>query len=75
MFSPTKHSFYGNCTEPKIDKNEAPEGYYAILKSVSQKPGESVNFCQLCDYRKTCQTPPCREDTRNDKQNVVFKKK
>jgi hypothetical protein len=36
------------------DRNEAPAGYYAVLKSVA-KPKDGGNICRACDWRKTCQ--------------------
>lgn len=43
--------------DPKaIDKNEAPEGYHAVLK-VEAKPKNGSNICKACDWRKTCQDP------------------
>lgn len=42
--------------EPRhlIDKNEAPEGFYAELKP-KWVDGVSVNICTRCDARKLCQ--------------------
>ena len=35
----------------KLDKNEAPFGYYAILKDNCHFP----NVCEECDARKLCE--------------------
>lgn len=40
--------------DPIPDPTEAPEGYYAVLKS--PRPGGD-NICRSCDWRPTCQDP------------------
>ena len=36
-----------------VNPNEAPQGYYAVLKPTSEAAGG--NICRHCDWRKTCQ--------------------
>ena len=67
-----------------IDTSEAPEGYYAVLKSqvATAKLG---NICRACDWRTNCDglvrcmpytliRPDGSELKRNDKCSVVFKR-
>lgn len=71
-----------------IDKNEAPEGYYAVEKD-SLGTFEIVgNYCRHCDFRPHCvagnskvrcmQEPAIRHDgsiwERKDGCSVVFKR-
>jgi hypothetical protein len=42
-----------------LDKNEAPDGYYAVLKDDAYKFGRTsdkanMNYCEFCDWRKQC---------------------
>lgn len=39
-----------------INPHEAPEGYYAELKSAA-KPADGGNICRACDWRSECQNP------------------
>lgn len=39
-----------------IDVNEAPEGYYAALKS--SVPDHVGNICRACDFRPRCPSGP-----------------
>jgi len=74
----------------KRDANEAPEGFYAVLKDNFKIP----NACDACDARKLCQDNTdewCLKNrcmsyeiiafkdgktySRNDKQSVLFKRK
>lgn len=43
-------------TAPVLNPNEAPAGYFAVLKSEvpTQRQG---NICKACDWRPTCQDP------------------
>jgi hypothetical protein len=41
---------------PLLDQTEAPEGYYAVLKS-GLKTEVIGNICRACDWRPTCQKP------------------
>lgn len=43
--------------DPRCEPNDAPEGYYAVLKADISPDGS--NICRCCDWRKTCQ----QEDT------------
>lgn len=43
-------------TEMKINPKEAPEGYYAVLKSEA-RPADGSNICNACDWRMECQNP------------------
>jgi hypothetical protein len=36
-----------------LDKNEAPDGYLAVLKS-SVKTDDLGNICRACDWREEC---------------------
>ncbi|USD35637.1 MULTISPECIES: hypothetical protein [Vibrio] len=41
-----------------IDANEAPTGFYAVLKSELTNPtGDYPNICTHCDWRKQCCDP------------------
>jgi len=43
-----------------LNPNEAPKGYYAVLKKDAAIPapgGGIVNYCRSCDWRKACQDP------------------
>ena len=55
----------------KLDKSEAPEGYFAWLK-YDVSGGE--NICRKCDYLETCKTIPgkCRADQRKDGCSVFY---
>jgi hypothetical protein len=48
---------------PHLDPNEAPEGYYAVLKS--SVPHDQGNLCRFCDWRPVCG----QEDTDLTKHN------
>jgi len=48
MISPVKESL-----TPRLDSGEAPEGYYAVLKS-DAKPSDGGNICRACDWRQEC---------------------
>ena len=37
----------------KIDPKEAPQGYFAVLKSAA-KPQDGSNICRACDWRPEC---------------------
>lgn len=41
-------------------ENEAPAGYKAVLKSEYSK--YHMNFCEFCDWRKSCQDPNVPKD-------------
>lgn len=64
-----------------IDKNEAPPGYFAVLKSDVATPSLG-NICRACDWRPNCdgkvyRCMPYKLDNglkRNDGCSVVFKK-
>lgn len=64
----------------QLDQNEAPAGYYAVLKS---EVDNSENICRSCDWRKDCEgtTYRCMPNElenglkRNDGCSVVFKKR
>lgn len=43
-------------SESILDVNEAPEGYYAELKSPDGRR-DTKNICRRCDWRPTCQHP------------------
>lgn len=64
-----------------VDVNEAPSGYYPILKAIAA-PKDGSNICRACDWRKTCQDPAtdfdepghrCMSYSRRDGFGVVFK--
>ena len=38
-----------------LNPNEAPEGFYAVLKS--SLPQDQGNLCRQCDWRDQCCTP------------------
>lgn len=38
---------------PQVDKNEAPDGFYAVRKPESVH-GITPNICTFCDWRKQC---------------------
>lgn len=69
-----------------INKNEAPPGYYAVLKSDVISPSLG-NICRACDWRPDCsgekyrcmpyeiETPDGRTLRRGDGCSVVFKRK
>lgn len=38
-----------------LDHKEAPDGYYAVLKSEA-KPQDGGNICRACDWRQLCQS-------------------
>ncbi len=41
-----------------LDPNEAPTGFYAVLKSDFTNPtGDYPNICTHCDWRKQCCDP------------------
>lgn len=71
-----------------VDKNEAPEGFYAVDKNFATTP----NVCTSCDARQLCQENKdewCLKNrcmayeviangkaySRRDKQSVFFKMK
>jgi len=70
----------------KINRNEAPPGYYAVLKE-KEKPQDGSNICLACDYRMECTglkyrcmsyevvTPDGKTLRREDGCSVVFKRK
>jgi len=77
-------------TKHKLDPNEAPCGFHAVLKADFKIP----NACDACDARKLCQDNTddwCLKNrcmsyeiiafkdgktySRNDKQSVLFKRK
>lgn len=38
-----------------LDKNEAPDGYYAVLKADARTgDNTNMNYCEFCDWRKQC---------------------
>lgn len=47
-----------------LDPNEAPEGYYAVLKDKA-KPTDDGNICRACDWRKECQKKDTDFSTHN----------
>ena len=73
-------------TRQQINENEAPPGYYAVLKK-DAKPRDGGNICRACDWRKDCSgeeyrcmafeiiTPDNRTLRREDGCSVVFKRK
>lgn len=40
---------------PTLNPNEAPDGYYAVLKDAAKRPDGS-NICRVCDWRPACQS-------------------
>jgi hypothetical protein len=62
-----------------INLEEAPEGYYPILKN----DAATSNICRSCDARILCQQNqnewckknPCMSYSRNDGMPVIFKMK
>lgn len=47
-----------------INTNEAPRGFYAVLKS--KLPKNNGNLCRFCDWRAKCQDPGTDfEDSNN----------
>ncbi len=71
----------------RIDQDEAPAGYFAVLKSEA-KPLDGGNICRACDWRQECDglshrcmpyaVFSCRDGgelKRNDGCSVVFKRK
>lgn len=72
-------------TEGVLNPNDAPPGYYAVLKDVA-KPKDGSNICRACDWRPDCSgekyrcmqyevvTPDGRTLKRADGCSVVFKR-
>lgn len=72
-----------------LDKNDAPSGYIAVLKTDARPKGSDENFCRFCDWRPECQKgshaarcmpyPAVLQDgslwERKDGCSVVFKKR
>lgn len=65
----------------EVDKDEAPDGFYAVEKPEFEKVG---NICRQCDWMKQCQDWKkeyesgnhwCMADKRKDGMSVVFKRK
>ena len=57
-----------------LNSNEAPVGYYAVLKYSSEKIG---NICKECDWRKECQNPKTDFENSNHRcmsDGVISKK-
>ena len=52
-----------------LNPNEAPEGYIAVLKTDARNNGKSDNYCNYCDWRKTCQN----EDGKTDFDNPAHR--
>lgn len=44
------------CPPRTLNPNEAPAGFYAVLKSEVATPSLG-NICRACDWRPTCQQP------------------
>ena len=72
---------FSNRVGPVVDKNEAPPGYCAVLKSDVATPSLG-NICRACDWRKNCDGKVYRCMSyelenglkRKDGCSVVFKK-
>ncbi len=71
----------------RLDPNEAPSGYYAVLKA-DARPSDGGNICRACDWRPDCDGLLQRcmsysvissrdgsELKRRDGCSVVFKRK
>lgn len=71
-----------------IDKYEAPEGYFAVLKDDFGSHETAGNYCNHCDFRPHCignrvtrcmSEPAIRDDgsvwARKDGCSVVFKRR
>lgn len=72
-----------------LDVNEAPPGYFAVLKTDVVPEDSNENCCRFCDWRPECQKgnhitrcmsyPAIRQDgslwEREDGCGVVFKKR
>lgn len=43
-------------SDQTLDRNEAPHGYVAVLKSSVATP-DLGNICRACDWRSECQKP------------------
>ena len=55
----------------KIDKTEAPKGYYAA------KQERGLGGCDGCDivrFGPVCRISPCFRELRKDGQDVIFRK-
>lgn len=55
----------------RLDKGDAPDGYFAVLKFDNPS---GVNVCSLCNYRSECikKQAKCRDFERVDKCSVYF---
>jgi len=70
---------------PRLDQNDAPPGYFAVLKSEA-KPADGSNICRACNWRQDCSgekyrcmpyaitTTDGRTLKRADGCSVVFKR-
>jgi len=70
----------------KLNRNDAPPGYYAVLKSEA-KSRDGSNICCVCDWRPDCSsekypcmaftiiTPDGRTLKREDGHSVLFKRR
>jgi len=70
----------------KLNQNDAPPGYYAVLKSEA-KSKDGSNICRACDWRPDCSSAkyPCmgyaivtsddRTLRREDGHSVLFKRR
>lgn len=58
----------------KVDRAEAPAGYYAYPKSACSH--ERGNLCRQCDWREDCTASvmSCMSYGRKDGVSVVFKR-
>lgn len=50
-----------------INAQEAPQGFYAVLKS--SFPKDQGNLCQFCDFREICKTDDW--DTQNSNNRCM----
>jgi len=62
--------------ECKLNPNEAPDGYYAVLKSEAARQAGS-NICRACDWRQQCQkrgVDKCIQNHRCTSYEVICNK-